>query len=71
MIEDIIEKVSLYRQRTKIALLEIEGWDRLNEKDFEDFEKIKTIDTFIYRFIKLQDITGEKLFKVFLGNWRI
>ncbi|MBL0703558.1 MAG: hypothetical protein JJV95_06200, partial [Sulfurospirillum sp.] len=35
---------------------------------FENFEKIKTIDTFIYRFIKLQDMMGEKLFKIFLDE---
>lgn len=35
---------------------------------FDDFKKIKTIDTFIYRFIKLQELMGEKLFKIFLDE---
>ena len=68
MINDIIEKVNLHRGRCKMALLEIKQWEILDCEIFEDFEKIKTIDTFIYRFIKLQDIMGEKLFKIFLEN---
>ena len=35
---------------------------------YEDKEKIKTIDAFIFRFIKLQDFMGEKLFKVLLKS---
>jgi len=30
---------------------------------YDDKEKIKTIDAFIFRFIKLQDFMGDKLFK--------
>ncbi|NOQ65141.1 MAG: hypothetical protein GQ582_11580 [Methyloprofundus sp.] len=33
---------------------------------YDDKEKIKTIDAFIFRFIKLQDFMGDKLFKVLL-----
>ena len=68
MINEIIEKVNLHRKRLKSALLEIKTWSELNCDVFENFEKIKTIDTFIYRFIKLQDLMGEKLFKVFLDE---
>ena len=66
MIDEIIAKVDLHKSRLKMALLEIKSWDVLDCEMFEDFEKIKTVDTFIYRFIKLQDLMGEKLFKVFL-----
>jgi len=38
----------------KVALLEIKEWVSLSTEIYQDFEKIKTIDTFIYRFIKLQ-----------------
>jgi len=65
MINDILAKVELHKKRAKCALEEIILWEHLDSEIFEDFEKIKTIDTFIYRFIKLQDIMGEKLFKVF------
>ena len=68
MIEDIIQKVNLHKHRAKSAILEIKEWDELDGEIFEDFEKIKVIDTFIYRFIKLQDLMGEKLFKVFLDQ---
>jgi hypothetical protein len=68
MINDILDKVNLHKKRAKLALEEIKNWDELDSGIFEDFEKIKTIDTFIYRFIKLQDIMGEKLFKTFLDS---
>lgn len=68
MINEILEKVDLHKRRCKSALLEIKEWEELDIDIFEDFEKIKTIDTFIYRFIKLQDIVGEKLFKIFLDE---
>ncbi len=68
MINEIIEKVNLHKKRSKSALLEINEWESLDCEIFENFEKIKTIDTFIYRFIKLQDLMGEKLFKVFLDE---
>jgi len=40
---------------------------------FQDNEKIKTIDAFIFRFIKLQDFMGDRLFKQLLirvGNYK-
>ncbi len=68
MINDIVSKVNLHKSRLQLALKEIGEWDSIDSDIFEDFEKIKVIDTFIYRFIKLQDIIGEKLFKVFLND---
>jgi uncharacterized protein YutE (UPF0331/DUF86 family) len=68
MIDDILDKVNLHKKRAKFALHEIQEWESLDSEIFEDFEKIKTVDSFIYRFIKLQDIMGEKLFKVFLDE---
>jgi len=65
---DIIEKIYLHKKRLKLALSEILEWQELNSDIFEDFEKIKTVDTFIYRFIKLQDVMGERLFKSFLND---
>lgn len=68
MIDDILQKVNLHKKRLKQALEEIKEWDSLDCEIFEDFEKIKTVDTFIYRFIKMQDMMGEKLFKLFLDE---
>ena len=68
MIRDIIEKINLHKKRLTLALKEIKEWEVLDSEIFENFEKIKTIDTFIYRFIKLQDMMGEKLFKLTLNE---
>lgn len=68
MKNDIFQKINLHKKRLKLALEEISEWENIDSTIFEDFEKIKTIDTFIYRFIKLQDIMGEKLFKIFLDD---
>lgn len=68
MIDDILTKVELHLKRAKLALLEIKTWENIDTGIFEDFSKIKTIDTFIYRFIKLQDLMGDKLFKIFLNE---
>lgn len=68
MTNDIFAKINLHKKRLKLALEEINEWGEIDSSIFEDFQKIKTIDTFIYRFIKLQDIMGEKLFKTFLDD---
>lgn len=69
MIHDVIAKVNLHMSRAKLALEEIVNFkDGLNVEIFEDFEKIKTVDTFIYRFTKLQDMMGDKLFRLFLDE---
>ncbi len=74
MMHDVLAKVNLHKSRASMALNEIKEFDdQLSVEIFEDFEKIKTIDTFIYRFIKLQDMMGDKLFRVFLeiiGEYR-
>ena len=48
------------------VLPEIKEWLPLKKEDFNDTEKVKTIDSFIYRFIKIQDRMGEKLFPAVL-----
>ena len=68
MIYEVIEKVNLHKKRLKSALSEIKSWGNFDSEIYEDFEKIKTVDSFIYRFIKLQDLMGEKLFKLFLNE---
>lgn len=65
MISEIIKKINLHKKRFKLALEEIKEWENLDSGIFEDFEKIKTVDTFIYRFIKLQDMMGENYLRLF------
>ncbi len=40
----------------------------IDKSIYDDKEKIKTIDAFIFRFIKLQDFMGDKLFKEVLKS---
>ena len=68
MINDIFDKINLHNSRLKLAYKEIVDFEVLDVEIFDDFEKLKTIDTFIYRFIKLQDLVGNKLFKLFLDE---
>jgi len=68
VIDDILDKVQLHRDRASLALEEIKGWKSLDADIFKNFEKIKTVDTFIYRFIKFQDMMGDKLFKIYLNE---
>lgn len=70
MIDEVVKKTTLHLDRAKLALAEIKGWgDDFGCDIFENFEKIKTMDSFIYRFIKLQDMMGDKLFRVFLDKF--
>jgi len=60
-IEDIYKILDLHISRADKAADEI-GRIQLDQDVFNDFEVVKTIDTFIYRFSKIQDYMGEKLF---------
>ena len=62
----IIDEIQLHIKRINSILPDIETWLPLNYNDFDNVEKVKTIDSFIYRFIKLQDKIGEKLFPAVL-----
>jgi hypothetical protein len=66
MIGEILEKIRLHQKRATSSMNEICEWESIDSNIFEDFEKVKTVDTFIYRFIKMQDLIGDKLFRVFL-----
>ena len=73
MIHDAIKISKVHLKRLERAAGEIKEMGKLEDVDLEDFETIKTIDTFIFRFMKLQDYMGNKLFKAFLietGDYR-
>jgi len=65
-LEDIQAEIDLHIKRVNAILPDIESWLPLKNKDFENTEKIITIDSFIYRFIKIQDKMGDKLFPLVL-----
>jgi hypothetical protein len=72
MIEDALNIAKIHLERLRKAKEEIET-KNIDTMDVEDFENIKLIDTFVFRFMKLQDFMGEKLFKAFLiktGDFR-
>ena len=62
MLKETIETTYLHFNRAKGNYEEILNY-RLDIDIFENKETIKTIDAFIFRFIKLQDFMGDKLFK--------
>lgn len=63
-----LEKAKLHLDRLKKASQEILEYEILENLNVEDFETVKIIDTFIFRFIKLQDFLGQKLFRRFLDE---
>ncbi len=67
-IEFIFDEIKLHIKRIELLLPDIESWLPLSYEDFDNIEKIKTIDSFIYRFIKVQDKIGEKLFPALLSS---
>lgn len=62
MLKAAIETASLHHHRAMSNYQEIKAYD-LSISLFDETEKIKTIDAFIFRFIKLQDFMSEKLFR--------
>ncbi len=50
----------------KLIVEEIKKSGGVGNMDLEDSETIKLVDAFIFRFMKLQDHVGNRLFKTFL-----
>ncbi len=62
MLKEAISTANLHFQRASDNFGEIKRYD-FTAPIFDDKEKIKTIDAFVFRFIKLQDFMSEKLFR--------
>ena len=62
MLTEVIETSYLHLNRAKDNYEEMLQFS-IDLTVYQDKEKIKTIDAFIFRFIKLQDFMGDKLFK--------
>ena len=65
IIKKILESIDLNFARADEYSEQISQMDLSNDQ-FANIENIKTIDGFIYRFSKIQDMMGEKLFPVYL-----
>jgi len=67
-INDVQKEIDLHIKRVNAILPEIESLFPLKPKDFENTNILKSIDSFIYRFIKIQDKMGDKLFPAVLES---
>ena len=67
----ILEELKKHRERLIFSKEKIESWKDLSAETLKNPEKVETIDSFIFRFSKLQDSMGQKLFPAtleFLGE---
>ncbi len=62
----VFQEIDKHEERLKYAIDKIKNWDELNIEIFSDPEKVETIDAFLFRFSKMQDTMGEKLFPLIL-----
>lgn len=67
MLKETIDTAYLHFNRAKDNYDEIRQMP-IDVEIYSDKERIKTIDAFIFRFIKLQDFMGNKLFRVILDK---
>jgi len=67
-LKQVCEELEIHFRRIDALLPEIKSYLPFKESDFNDTEKIKTIDSFIYRFTKVQDRMGEKFFSLVLSE---
>ena len=59
MLKEMLQTVNLHLKRASDTYEDIQNIT-LDLEMFEDRESVKTIDAFIYRFVKLQDYMGDK-----------
>jgi len=62
----VIGELDKYEERLFYAKREIEKWLPLKEEDLENSQKVAVLDSFAFRFSKLQDSMGTKLFPLIL-----
>ncbi len=67
MLKEAVDTTYIHFNRAKDNFDDIKNFP-LDLTIYDDKEKIKTIDAFIFRFIKLQDFMGDKLFKEILKS---
>ena len=65
-IQQIKDELDIHFKRVDAILPEVKSYLPFKNDDFDNIEKIKTIDSFIYRFSKIQDKMGDKFFPAIL-----
>lgn len=70
IMQNLIKEIEIHIDRANYSLSEIENFDEIPTiiRSKDDYQKINVIDAFIYRFTKIQDLIGDKLFKEFLKS---
>lgn len=69
MIDETCQTLELHFSRARQAHTEIMGFfNQLNIESLDNYEKIKVIDSFIFRFTKIQDLMGQKFFREILDS---
>jgi len=69
MLKDIgrvIEEIEKHKARILYAKRKLEEWEPITEEDFENPDRVAVLDSFIFRFSKMQDAMGQKLFPLTL-----
>lgn len=61
----ILQEIDKHKERLEYTKSKIEKW-QLSQQLLENPEVAQTIDSFIFRFSKMQDSMGEKLFPLIL-----
>ena len=61
----VLDEIDKHKERLNYAKSKIEKW-QLTQELLENPEIVETIDSFIFRFSKMQDSMGEKLFPLIL-----
>jgi hypothetical protein len=65
-LSEVLKTANVHLSRLEKAKEEINSFGNFENLDLTQWEVLKTIDTFVFRFIKLQDYLGNKVFKEFL-----
>lgn len=65
-IQQIKDELDIHFKRVDAIIPEVKSYLPFKNDDFDNIEKIKTIDSFIYRFSKIQDKMGDKFFPAVL-----
>ena len=66
ILKETLKVAKIHLTRLEVAKKEINSLGAIDNLNLIDWEVLKVIDTFIFRFIKLQDFLGNKVFKLFL-----
>lgn len=67
-LSDIVKTAQIHQQRLDNAYQKIISWGNLTKDLYYNLsiEQVALTDQYVYRFAKLQDLMGEKLFKLIL-----